>query len=170
LNWKSLTARKYKIELINYLFNRIWRIFSTQVLRNEEVKRLKIILLKHEYPENIIYQTINKYISRITLPNQPKFQKETKRFIVLPLVNKKAEDFAVRLQSLVEESYPQVDFNVAFKLPKTIGSLFPFKDQKKKKQANHSLFTKSVVRFINLFSYLDIFSLDNESFDYRNVD
>ena len=32
----------------------------------------------------------------------------------------------MRLKSLVEESYPQVDFNVAFKSLKTIGSLFPF--------------------------------------------
>jgi hypothetical protein len=86
--------------------------------RNEEVKRLRIILLKNEYPENIINQTIDKYISRITLPNQPKPQKETKRFIVLSFVSKKAEDFAVRLKLLVEESYSQVDFNVAFKSPK----------------------------------------------------
>jgi hypothetical protein len=71
--------------------------------------------LKNEYPENIINQTIDKYISRITLPNQQKPQKETKRFIVLPFVNKKAENFAVRLKSLVEESYSHVDFNVAFK-------------------------------------------------------
>jgi hypothetical protein len=38
-----------------------------------------------------------------------------KRFIVLPFVNRKAEDFAVRLKALVEENYTQVDFNVAFK-------------------------------------------------------
>jgi hypothetical protein len=35
----------------------------------------------------------------------------------------------VRLKSLVEDTYPQVDFNVAFKSPKIIGSLFPLKDQ-----------------------------------------
>jgi hypothetical protein len=85
--------------------------------------------LKNEYPKNIINQTIDKYISRINLPDQPKPQKETKWFIVFPFINKKAEDFAVRLKSLVEESYPHVDFNVAFKSQKTIGSLFPFKDQ-----------------------------------------
>jgi hypothetical protein len=39
----------------------------------------------------------------------------------------------VRLKSLVEESFSQVDFNVAFKSPKTIDSLFPFKDQIKEK-------------------------------------
>jgi hypothetical protein len=134
LNWKSLTARKYKIGLINCLLNRIWRICTIQEHRNEEVKRLKIISLKNEYPENIINQTINKYISRITLPNQPKPQKETKRFIVLPFVNKKAEDFAVRLKSLVEESYSQVDFIMLhLNHLKTIGSLFPFKDQIKEK-------------------------------------
>jgi hypothetical protein len=41
--------------------------------------------------------------------------------------------YAVRLKSLVEESYPQVNFNVAFKSPKIIGSFFPFKDQIKEK-------------------------------------
>jgi hypothetical protein len=41
--------------------------------------------------------------------------------------------YSVRLKSLVEESYSQVGFNVAFKSPKTIGSLFPFKDQIKEK-------------------------------------
>ena len=39
----------------------------------------------------------------------------------------------MRLKSLVEESYSQVDFNVAFESLKTIGSLFPFKDQIKEK-------------------------------------
>ena len=73
---------------------------------------------------NIIKQTIYKYISSITLPNQTKAQKETKRFIVLPKKSK---------SKLVEESYSQVDFNVAFKSPKTIGTLFPFKDQIKQK-------------------------------------
>ena len=61
---ESLTARKYKIGLINFLLNRIWIICTTQEHRNE-VKRLEIILLKNEYPENIINQTIDKYILRI---------------------------------------------------------------------------------------------------------
>jgi hypothetical protein len=142
LNWKSLTALKYKIGLINCLLNRIWRICTTQELRNEEVKRLKIILSKNEYPENIVNQTIDKYISRITLLNQPKPQKETNQFIVLLFVNKKAEDFAVRLKSLVEEKYPQVDFNFSFNPQKTIGSLFPFKDQIKEKRSQSLLVYK----------------------------
>jgi hypothetical protein len=129
LNWKSLTARKYKIGLINCLLNRIWKICTTQEQKDEEVSKLRIILAKNEYPNNVIEETINKYIARITLPAQPKPQKETKRFIVLPFANRKVEDFAVRLKALVEENYSQVDFNVAFKAPNTIGNMFPFKDR-----------------------------------------
>jgi hypothetical protein len=130
LNWKSLTARKYKIGLINCLLNRIWRICTTQEQRDAEVSKLKLILAKNEYPKNVIDETINKYIARITLPAATKEpQKEAKRFIVLPFVNRKVEEFAVRLKTLVEVNYSQVDFNVAFKSPKTIGNLFPFKDK-----------------------------------------
>ena len=38
------------------------------------------------------------------------------------------ERFAFRLKKLVENNYPQFDLNVVFKTPKTIGSLFSFKD------------------------------------------
>jgi len=138
LNWKSLTARKYKIGLINCLLNRIWKICTTQEQKDDEVSKLRIILEKNEYPKNVIDQTIDKYIARITLPPQPKQPKETKRFIVLPYANRKVEDFAVRLKALVEDNYTQVDFNVAFKAPNTIGNLFPFKDRIRDKE-NQSL-------------------------------
>lgn len=129
LNWKSLTARKYKIGLINCLLNRIWRICTNQNNRDEEVVKLRVILAKNEYPVEVINTTIDKYIARTTSPTTTKIQKEIKRFIVLPFVNRKAEDFAVRLKSLVETNYTQVDFNVAFKAPNTIGNSFPFKDR-----------------------------------------
>ena len=64
LNWKSLTARKYKIGLINCLLNRIWRICTNQTNRDEEVTKLKIILAKNDYPDEIINDTINKYLHR----------------------------------------------------------------------------------------------------------
>ena len=82
--------------------------------------QLQYVLAKNDYPNEIIIDTIDKYIARITLPKQLKPQKELKRFIVLPFVNRKAEDFAVTLKALVEDNYTQVDFNVAYKAPKTI--------------------------------------------------
>jgi len=66
----------------------------------------------------------------------------------LPYANRKVEDFAVRLKALVEDNYTQVDFNVAFKAPNTIGNLFPFKDRIRDKE-NQSL----VVYRINCTTY-----------------
>jgi hypothetical protein len=57
--------------------------------------------------------------------------KHEKRFIVLPFVHKNAADFGIRLKKLVKVNYPQVDFNIEFKAPKTIGELFPFQDNVK---------------------------------------
>jgi hypothetical protein len=129
LNWKSLTARKYKIGLINCLLNRIWRICTNQKHREEEIIKLKVILAKNKYPNEIIENNVDKYISKITLPTQPKPTKQYKRFIVLPFVNRKAENFAVRLKKLVEDNYTNVDFNGPFKAPNTIVNMYPFKHQ-----------------------------------------
>jgi hypothetical protein len=58
-----------------------------------------------------------------------------KRYIVLPYVSRKCETFAVNLKKLVEDNFNKVEFNVAFKAPKTIGNYFPFKDRIASKEA-----------------------------------
>ena len=58
-----------------------------------------------------------------------------KRFIVLPFVGKKSEDFAYRLKNHVESHFPQLDFNAAQQTPASIGGLFPYKDRIKEVEA-----------------------------------
>jgi hypothetical protein len=134
LNWTSLTARRYKIGLINCLAERIWRIVSDEDERLIEIEKLKLILVKNDYPTEVIDQTISKFIEKKTKNNNIPVQtvEKMKRFLKLPYVNRKCEDFAFRLKQLVESNYTQVDFNVAFQAPMTIGKLFPFKDNIKK--------------------------------------
>ena len=48
---------------------------------------------------------------------------------MLPYVGPKSEEFSEKLQNLVSSSFPQVEFNVAFQTPATVGSFFPFKDK-----------------------------------------
>ena len=135
LNWNSLTSRKYKIGLINNLLDRIYRSCFRVEDRNIEITKLKSILVKNEYPKNIINNTVEIFLNKKrtpeTIPSTPTptdtDEKKT-RYIVLPFVNKKAEDFGRRLNNLVTKSYPQVKFNIAFQPPMTIGSMFPFKD------------------------------------------
>ena len=56
---------------------------------------------------------------------------------MLTFVSRKAEEFAVRLKSLVTKTFPTLEFNVAFKTPSEIGKFFPFKDVIKNK-GDHS--------------------------------
>lgn len=154
LNWTSLTSKKYKIGLIYCLMDRIWKICTEIEDRCEEVKKLKIILARNEYPEYVVNREIEKFVSNRTLEvSKPVYaldkpsvgveppvtrsktaalqqQPEAKltRFLVLPFVSQKAEGFAKRLKRLVNDFYPQVDFNVAFRTPDEIGKHFPYKD------------------------------------------
>ncbi len=129
LNWTSLTARRYKIGLINCLAERIWRTCSQDVDKELELEKLKLILKRNEYPETVIDRTLNRFRERkakqVTLNKE---EKPEKRFLKLPYVSRKCEDFAYRLKGLVEKSYGQVEFNVAFQAPMNLGKLFPFKD------------------------------------------
>jgi len=135
LNWTSLTSRKYKVGLIKCLLDRIWKICSTENDRAAEIEQLRRILKQNEFPQTVVESEISRYMARKTSENvsEPSAEqvKPEKRFIVLPFVHRNAEDFGIRLKKLVKVNYPQVDFNVAFKAPKTIGELFPFKDNVK---------------------------------------
>ena len=50
LNWKSLTSRKYKIGLINSLIDRVWKICTLPEERDIELKKIKSILTRNDYP------------------------------------------------------------------------------------------------------------------------
>jgi len=145
LNWTSLTSRKSKIGLINCLCDRIWKITSDEKQRMIEIDEIKQILIKNDYPPNIIQLEVDKFLKRKRKPDPPEppnnngskekeKSKTSKLFFSLPYVSKKAESFAIRLKSSVEKVYPHLDFKVAFKTPVDIGKLFPFKDKIKEKE------------------------------------
>jgi len=130
LNWISLTARRYKIGLIKCLANRIWRICTDEKERKKEIKELRHRLLLNDFPPKVIEHEIDKFrLKKQTLGCQPPPKPENKRFIVLPYTSKKCEDFGSRLRKLIVNNFKDLDFNVAFQTPRTVGHLFPFKDR-----------------------------------------
>jgi hypothetical protein len=134
LNWTSLTARRYKIGLIRCLAERIWRICSVEGERNNELSKLKTILRRNDYPQDVIDKTINLFLESKTRPTEQPVEpnkRDVKRFLKLPYTNKKCEEFAHDLKKLVETNYQQVEFNVAYQAPMSLGKLFPFKDNVK---------------------------------------
>jgi hypothetical protein len=52
-----LAPRDYKIGLINCLLDRAHRICSTEESLKNEIKKLKQILSKNEYPPKIVHNT-----------------------------------------------------------------------------------------------------------------
>ena len=153
LHWTSLTARRYKLGLIRCLAERIWRICSEENERQIEFEKLKSILQRNEYPLQVIEKALSKFIESKTRPqptplpthSPPPEQTEkskSKRFIVLPYVSRKCEDFAHRLKKHVEANFKNVEFNVAFQTPATIGQLFPFKDNIKNAKDKSSVVYK----------------------------
>ena len=127
-----MTPRRYKIGLIKCLAERIWRIVGEEKERLVELEKLKVILARNDYPPDIINTTISLFLEKKARQvEQSKPEKEHKRFLKLPYVNRKCEDFAFRLKQLVDEHYPQVEFNVAYQAPMTIGKMFTFKKRSK---------------------------------------
>ena len=121
------------VQLLFHLF------YWTFLDREDEFKKLKLTLEKNEYPPHIIEQEITKFINNRnkTTDTQPSGQEataqdtKTKKYICLPYVNRKADEFAQRLTKIVNETFPKIELRVAFKAPNEIGKMFPFKDNLK---------------------------------------
>jgi len=126
LNWTSLTAKRYKLGLIKCLTKRILRICVDQDDQETELKKLKMLLLKNQYPIDVIETQMKKCLvdpqDKTCDIDQP--DQRRKRFITLPYTSRKCEDFATRLRRLVNNTFPSIDLNIAYQAPKTIGEIF----------------------------------------------
>ena len=109
----------------------IWQICSEETDRLIEIVILKNILNKNKNPTEIVAKEIETFIKKKQdtisdligpkLVSEGNLNKKKTSFIVLPNVSKKADRFAYRLKKLVKENFPQVEINVAFKIPNIIG-------------------------------------------------
>lgn len=73
----------------------------------------KDIFARNEYPEDVINREISKFVANHTKVNWSKQQMEPKlenslTFLVLPFASQKAEGFAKKIKSVVNEFYPQI--------------------------------------------------------------
>jgi hypothetical protein len=103
------------------------------------------LLSQNEYPKEVVDKEVEKFLIRERRKTEKTLSEESTnetiivepevrktKFIVLPYTHRKCEDFGNRLKHLVNENFPQVDFKVAFQTPRSIGSLFPFKNNIKR--------------------------------------
>ena len=91
-------------------------------------------IVSSAYPPDVIDRTLSRFLkNKEKEPAAVEPAKPVKKFLKLWYVNRKCEDFAHHLKILVVGHFTQVDLNVAFKTPATIGEMFPFKDKVKNK-------------------------------------
>jgi hypothetical protein len=131
LNWLSLTARRYKIGLIHNLAYRIYMICSEVKDRDTELNKFRHLLIQNRYPPHVVDEHLVRVKLKFEKQNKTIEEEKTKKikFITLPYINNKCESFARELKWKVESNFKDIELNVAFQSPKTIGQLFPFKDK-----------------------------------------
>jgi predicted GIY-YIG superfamily endonuclease len=106
--------------------------------RTQNTKAPNEVLIVEEQPQNDeqTQQTAQdqdelektRLFEELPKPQQQPPKEKQKKYIVLPYSNHKVDEFAGRLTKLVNDNFEQVDLKIAFKAPKEIGKMFPFKD------------------------------------------
>jgi len=137
LNWTSLTPRKYKINLIKCLLDRVWKICLDEAARELEVKRLRCTLLRNDYPEHILDKEIGSFVKYLKRDKSKDAEKKkddgdaekTKKFIKLRYRSTKMVDYARKLTGFVNSSFVNIDLQVVLVSPRRVGDLFKFKDR-----------------------------------------
>ena len=131
LNWNSLTSIKYKTGLIRCLLDRSFKICSSEKQKDIEMEQLRILLLKNNYPSQIIEIELKKFLERKFKQNEDKLiDDEIKiKYLSLPFINDKTELTSVKIQKLVKQYYPKIKLRVAFKSLAQLCDHFPFKDK-----------------------------------------
>ena len=131
LNWNSLTSIKYKTGLIRCLLDRSFKICSSERQKDIEMEQLRILLLKNNYPKQIIEKEFNKFLEKKSKQIEDKLiDDEIKiKYLSLTYINDKTEITSIKIQKLIKQYYPKIKLRVAFKSPSHLGDNFPFKDK-----------------------------------------
>ena len=118
---------------------------------NEEISKIKKILLKNGYPSKLI---CNKIQDKMEFPktsnehHDPKAQPKRVVYLVLPYYNG-AEDLKKKITDLVRTFFPEVYFRLMFKAHDTMGRHFNHKDKTQK-----AMKSKIVQKSSKLFSLI----------------
>jgi hypothetical protein len=100
LNWNSLTSIRYKTGLIRCLLDRSYKICSNETQKQIEMAQLRIILLKNNYPLQIIEKEFNKFVElKSRLEANKLIDDEIKlKYLSLPYINDNSEVIANKIK------------------------------------------------------------------------
>jgi hypothetical protein len=89
-----------------------------------EIEKLKVILIKNDYPLYVINREISRYmLNKFKQEKQKDTCDKLQMFLVLPYIVKQGELIKSKLVNLISRFYPHVDIRVMFKTPKELRSM-----------------------------------------------
>jgi hypothetical protein len=117
--------------LIRCLLDRSYKICSNEKLKQVEMAQLRILLLKNNYPSQVIEKEFNKFLEIKSRLNVEKIKDDEikLKYLSLPYINDRSEIIAFKIKKVVKEFFPKVNLRIAFKSPAQLGDHFTFKDK-----------------------------------------
>ena len=130
LNFGSFLLVDYKNGLIATLLHRTYTICSDYGKLHDEIKKLKIIWQKNDFPLFFIDKCIKKFLDKIFIKKVPN-ELPTKKEFTVPLVflGRISIQIKKKLQSAFRELCPGLKLKVVFSSPNRIRNGFMFKDR-----------------------------------------
>ena len=128
-NFQSFIPESYKSNLIYILVYRIFHITSSYIIFDIDRRILKAKFLKNGFPSVLFDLTVGKFLDKLYTPEEVVATVKRMRVtMVLPYLGPLSVFIKRRLTKLVTKFYPLVDLKIIYKRGRTIGSMFPYKD------------------------------------------
>ena len=124
LNYLSHSPYIYKINSIMTLINRAYNVCSSFLLFDREIKFLENFFVANGFPCNVFYVYLKRFLNNKFVP-KPIFHTASKevKYIKLPYLGHLSYSIRRQLNSLLRESFPQIEFRFVFSNNFTINSL-----------------------------------------------
>ena len=132
-NFSSFVCFKYKVSLIKCLIDRIFRINNSWTGFHKDIDKMKVILQKNGFPDNVIDKNISKTLD-LKISETAKINSESKedRFFTLPYIGTFSDYTETKIKNIIDK-YCKADISIklAFTSSK-ICNYFSLKDKRLK--------------------------------------
>ena len=107
-----------------------YKICSSVHLFEQELSFLKNFFISNGFPTALINHLIKKFVDRKRSPTSPVSSCDKKKvFFSLPYFGTQSDSMSKELKTCLAKFYPHIAFQFVFVNPKTISSLFRFKEK-----------------------------------------
>ena len=128
-NYFSFTPMRYKIGMARCLLDRIYKINSTSLGFNCDVKKLFSILSRNAYPRDLCNKIKQNYLDQKgEISTNEENSEPNESYFKLPFIGQKSVWTQKRVNSLISKFCKDVNVKMVF-LPFKVGSLFSTKDK-----------------------------------------